>query len=208
MGVLRGRAAGPGLQHAPALVVTNGTAWCTSLCKHITTHNRMLALAVTQATTNAPTSTNAPTDSSTEAPTHAPLGTAATYCISTCIHDCIAQRTVAHAWQMLYAAAIDHWTAWIDRDDASGDGDNEGIEGADGPCGGTKPIGAECERVSDGTPSAMTGEVFERPCSVTGLVCLNAQNSYGNCSNYRVRYQCSNCFFYSLVVLHQTIAND
>lgn len=81
------------------------------------------------------------------------------------------------------------WTAWLDRDNPSGNGDYELLTdfvAAGQVC--ANPIGIACETTT-GIPHTQTGEVYS--CSVTnGGTCVNANQPDGACLDYRVRFLC------------------
>ena len=83
-----------------------------------------------------------------------------------------------------YAAV---WTAWMNRDNPSGNGDGEHLGLMMGvPC--KAPLTAECRRASDGVDWSRTGEVVR--CSANGSECLNAEQPDGTCDDYEVRFAC------------------
>ena len=96
----------------------------------------------------------------------------------------------------LPALAADYWTAWLDRDNPSGQADSErlALHQADGnvPC--DAPVDVEC-RTTSGTPFP-ADDYFDAPydCTAThGLKCWNDQQSgYGDgvCEDWEIRFKC------------------
>jgi len=84
-----------------------------------------------------------------------------------------------------------YWTSWIDRDDPSGDEDNELRSGLySPPCvDDATPLAAECRAVHSKVSSELTGQRFQHSCGTNGLVCRNDENS-PDCVDYEVRYKC------------------
>jgi hypothetical protein len=84
------------------------------------------------------------------------------------------------------------WTAWLNRDSPSGNGDYETLAdfraAGNNICNGAAPIGIEC-RTLGGVNWSSTGEVYSCTAS-TGGVCVNAQQPDGYCQDYEVRFLC------------------
>lgn len=80
------------------------------------------------------------------------------------------------------------WTAWLDRDNPSGNGDWEQRSLQTGVC--ANPINYQARRVGTGTPANSTGEVFFRNSPIDGLVCRNADQPDNTCFDYEVRFLC------------------
>jgi hypothetical protein len=86
--------------------------------------------------------------------------------------------------------SVARWTPWLDRDDPSGNGENEEVA-AFLPTGQVcpSPLAIQCRRVSDKLDWSQTGEkVICQPA--LGLTCLNAEQSDGICDDYEVRFAC------------------
>ncbi|MBN1175896.1 hypothetical protein JXA48_04600 [Candidatus Woesearchaeota archaeon] len=83
------------------------------------------------------------------------------------------------------------WTTWLDRDNPSGAGDYEDINGfgAETICGGEQPLNIECRRKTDYMPWNLTGELVHATTK-TGCWCVNAEQNGGYCSDYEVRFFC------------------
>ncbi len=81
------------------------------------------------------------------------------------------------------------WTAWLDRDNASGNGDYELLSNflSEGYSVCSNPIGVECQTTS-GVNWSSTGEVYS--CTLAGGSCANANQADGYCLDYRVRFLC------------------
>ncbi|XP_038629499.1 uncharacterized protein si:dkey-205h13.2 isoform X1 [Scyliorhinus canicula] len=87
-------------------------------------------------------------------------------------------------------------TQWFDRDDPSGNGDNEDLvnlrnEYPNQIC--SNPIGCEVETTS-GIPGSSTGENIPE-CSISdGFTCVNEEQDDGHCEDYRIRFTCPESF--------------
>ena len=81
------------------------------------------------------------------------------------------------------------WTAWLDRDNWSGSGDYETLSAflAQGQAC-ESPQAIECETTS-GVPWDEAGQVYTCDPQIGG-VCVNANQTNGYCSDYRVRFLC------------------
>ena len=86
------------------------------------------------------------------------------------------------------------WTAWLDRDNPSGNGDYE--TKADFPAGTVcaEPVGIEA-RIKGTTNvfkpvSASLPEVFSHFTADRGLACRNSDQTDGYCNDYEVRFLC------------------
>jgi len=84
------------------------------------------------------------------------------------------------------------WTGWLDRDNASGNGDYETridfLYWGQLPATCTAPGGVECQ-TTGGMDWTLTGEVYTCNTSVGGA-CTNSQQPDGYCMDYRVRFLC------------------
>jgi Mucin-2 protein WxxW repeating region len=89
------------------------------------------------------------------------------------------------------ASANGTWTAWLDRDDVSGQGDYETL--SDVPdssiCNGARPVGIQCRTVSGGIDWLAAGEVYH--CTIDlGGYCSNSEQPDGSCQDYEARFLC------------------
>ena len=79
------------------------------------------------------------------------------------------------------------WTAWLNRDLPSGDGDYEDrVNFGSQVC--SNPIAIQCQTTA-GVDWTQTGEVYTCTPAVGG-VCVNANQPDGSCMDYRVRFLC------------------
>jgi hypothetical protein len=81
-------------------------------------------------------------------------------------------------------------TSWIDDDGPAGAGDYERVAAnveKHATC--EDPIGAQCSLVSSGADWTTTGEVVRCTAS-EGMVCVNNQQSDGQCHDYKARFVC------------------
>ncbi|KAK7109139.1 mucin-5B-like [Littorina saxatilis] len=88
-------------------------------------------------------------------------------------------------------ACVSQWSDWINRDTPSGDGDKEGLtfEEKTHFCPGGKITDVQCMTVSD-IEYFSTGETAT--CTAqNGMTCLNADNDPAQCSDYKIKYQCT-----------------
>ena len=114
-----------------------------------------------------------------------------------CLLSLLLIGLVLGANQQVFAApknVILQWTAWLDRDDPSGQADSErlALHQADGnvPC--DEPVAIQCQTVG-GVAWNSTGDVFRSGygCTVeNGLKCYNADQSDGSCEDYKVKFAC------------------
>lgn len=97
---------------------------------------------------------------------------------------------MASSYDLVVDQAPGGWTAWLNRDGPSGGGDGEHLSefvAAGTVC--SKPLAAQCRRVSDKKPWMLTGEVYA--CSAeAGGNCINANQPDGTCDDYEVRFYC------------------
>jgi hypothetical protein len=94
-------------------------------------------------------------------------------------------------YQVRFACPVGgSWTAWLNRDNAGGNGDGEHLGifvGENKVC--PRPLAVQCSRVSDGRDWTETGE--KMVCNTTqGAICLNADQADGGCDDYQVRFFC------------------
>ncbi|XP_059494000.1 uncharacterized protein si:dkey-205h13.2 [Stegostoma tigrinum] len=87
-------------------------------------------------------------------------------------------------------------TEWFDRDNPSGNGDNEDLvnlrkENPDQIC--SNPIACEVE-TSSGAPASSTGDVIPECSITTGFTCVNKDQPDGSCEDYRIRFTCADSF--------------
>jgi hypothetical protein len=101
------------------------------------------------------------------------------------------------------------WTPWMNRDTPTGTGEWETLEAlaAEHPAAFidagctfdqysstvSTPQGVECKEAYTGTPFEAMHDTFTNGIACTpeeGLVCLNADQSYGTCNNYKIRFNC------------------
>lgn len=88
----------------------------------------------------------------------------------------------------LFAAFDYSWSAWINRDQPSGNGDGEHRALMTGiPC--DQPFAVQCRRASDKLDSSLTGEIVR--CNLDGAECINAKQPDGRCDDYEVRFACA-----------------
>lgn len=79
------------------------------------------------------------------------------------------------------------WTAWLNRDAPSGNGDYE-TRADFVPAVCASPLAIQCQTTA-GVDWTLTGEVYSCTPSVGG-VCINANQPDGSCMDYRVRFLC------------------
>jgi hypothetical protein len=101
------------------------------------------------------------------------------------------------------------WTPWMNRDTPTGTGEWETLEAlaAEHPSAFIEagctfdqysstvstPMGVECKQAYSGTPFEHMHDSFTNGVACTpeqGLVCLNADQGYGTCNNYKIRFNC------------------
>jgi hypothetical protein len=80
------------------------------------------------------------------------------------------------------------WTDWLNRDNPNGSGDWETLRDFADVC--PNPTDIQARRKSDQVDAAKTGEVFQDYSPEVGLVCKNAEQPDGKCSDYEVRFFC------------------
>ncbi|MCJ8745355.1 hypothetical protein PDJAM_G00129440 [Pangasius djambal] len=84
------------------------------------------------------------------------------------------------------------YTQWFDRDNPSGFGDYETLEQLRAEYPGlicSRPLTIDAQTVS-GTPASSTGQVFQYYNTVYGFACVNSQQKWGSCLDYKVRFKC------------------
>ena len=87
------------------------------------------------------------------------------------------------------------WSEWLSLhspSDSGAFGDEELLfEHVDaGVCGGRMPVGLYCRATSSNVPWELTGQKFQVPCSLAGIVCLNADNLPSGCQDYEIKLLC------------------
>ncbi|XP_035501792.1 uncharacterized protein si:dkey-205h13.2 [Scophthalmus maximus] len=87
-------------------------------------------------------------------------------------------------------------TAWFDEGDASGDGDSElltDLRRTHWPRICSSPVDMEAETVS-GVKSQHTGNIFHTYSATGGLLCLNSEQTWRPCEDYKVMFTCTGQF--------------
>ncbi|XP_055515432.1 uncharacterized protein LOC129711657 [Leucoraja erinacea] len=87
-------------------------------------------------------------------------------------------------------------TQWFDRDDPSGHGDYEDLtnlrnENPDLIC--PNPTSCEVETLS-GIPASSSGDIVSNCNVFSGFACVNAEQTDGQCEDYRIRFTCPESF--------------
>ncbi|GLD70125.1 cartilage intermediate layer protein 2-like protein, partial [Lates japonicus] len=85
------------------------------------------------------------------------------------------------------------WTKWYDRDNPSGTGDWELLSDLRKENPGQiceHPLYIEAQTTDTSTPASSTGQTFLIFNPTEGFVCRNADQKWGGCRDYRVRFGC------------------
>lgn len=97
-----------------------------------------------------------------------------------------------------------YWTPWFDVDNPSeGIGDHESFEKIkerfpDQVC--LNPMGVQAEVNDSSEITAEEHSIFEISPS-SGLICLNQNQTYGQCLNYKIRFCCKGDTAFTVVVV-------
>ncbi|XP_054603973.2 cartilage intermediate layer protein 1-like [Nothobranchius furzeri] len=89
------------------------------------------------------------------------------------------------------------WTSWYDRDNPDGTGDWEDLkhlrmENPGEICAG--PVDIQAVTVVGNVPAEDTGQQFYAYNTQIGFICLNEDQEFGRCRDYKVRFRCP-CIF-------------
>ncbi|XP_078095332.1 uncharacterized protein LOC144510017 isoform X4 [Mustelus asterias] len=87
-------------------------------------------------------------------------------------------------------------TRWFDRDNPSGIGDFEDLENLrkeypNQIC--SNPIACEVQTVS-GQPASSTGDIIPECSILTGFICMNKEQRFKLCKDYKIRFICPSTF--------------
>ncbi|XP_067826228.1 mucin-5AC isoform X2 [Heptranchias perlo] len=83
-------------------------------------------------------------------------------------------------------------TQWFDRDNPSGNGDYEDLVNLRKEYPGqicSDPIACEVQTVS-GKPASSTNDVISECSTLTGFACVNADQEFRICEDYKIRFTC------------------
>ncbi len=109
--------------------------------------------------------------------------------------DCNEGYTCDSATHMCISPST--WTDWLDRDDASGMGDYETLDGFTNVC--ESPVGVECRKITPDKSGTVFSTSKEAPQTMgvgptIGCYCVNEQNGGSRtntvCYDYEVRFNC------------------